>query len=183
MTRDYPRLIKGKGGISIKLHRLNEEDQDRMLEFARGLDNESLLFLRVDLTRPESIERIIREQEGDRRVTLLAIEDGQVVGYGSLGRSELDWTRHIGEIRVIVNPEYRGQGLGSLLSRELFEVAQDLGLTKIVARVVREQQGAREMFERLGFSAEALLADWVIDRTGKTRDLVLMSYDVTALTN
>jgi hypothetical protein len=38
------------------------------------------------------------------------------------------------------------------------------------------------MFERLGFTAEALLADWVIYRSGKTRDLVVMSHDVTALT-
>ena len=31
--------------------------------------------------------------------------------------------------------------------------------------------------------AEALLTDWVTDRSGKTRDLVIRSYDVTSLTN
>lgn len=183
LGREYPRMIKGKGGVSVKLHRLDAEDRDRVLEFARGLREEDLLFLRVDLTRPEVIEGIVHDQEFDRRITLLAIEDGHVVGYGSLGRSDLDWTRHIGEIRVIVDPEYRTQGIGALLAQELFHVAQDIGLSKVMARMVREQAGARAMFERLGFQAEALLADWVMDRDGKTRDLVLMSYDITALTN
>ena len=126
------------------------------------------------------------ETGGTFRANLLNVlesEDGRVVGYGSLGRSDLDWTRHIGEIRVLVDPEYRTQGIGALLAQELFNVAQDIGLSKVTARMVREQAGARAMFERLGFQAEALLADWVMDRDGKTRDLVLMSYDITALTN
>ncbi len=91
--------------------------------------------------------------------------------------------RHLGEVRIIVGGRLRGEGLGSLLVQELFAVGQDLGLTKIVARMVREQNGARRMFEKLGFAAEALLTDWVTDRSGKTRDLVIMSYDVTSLTN
>jgi hypothetical protein len=48
--------------------------------------------------------------------------------------------------------------------------------------MAREQDGARRMFQRLGFTAEALLADWIQDRDGKQHDLVLMSYDVTSLT-
>ena len=45
-----------------------------------------------------------------------------------------------------------------------------------------EQRGAMQVFERLGFKAEALLADYVIDRQGRTHDLIVMSYDVTGLT-
>jgi hypothetical protein len=47
--------------------------------------------------------------------------------------------------------------------------------------MARQQVGARKMFQDLGFAAEALLADWVIDREGKTRDMLIMSYDVTGL--
>jgi len=57
-----------------------------------------------------------------------------------------------------------------------------MGLTKIVAQMAREQDGARRMFQRLGFTAEALLADWIQDRDGRPHDLVLMSHDVTSLT-
>ena len=183
LTRDYPRKIKSRGGQSVSLHRLSEDDCDRLVDFASSLDKEDHLFLRVDLTDPEIVDEIIRDQATDQRITLLAESDGDIVGYASLSRRRLEWMRHLGEIRIIVGRESRSRGLGRLLVQELCEVGQDLGLTKIVARMAREQEGARRMFERLGFSAEALLTDWVIDRSGRTRDLVIMSHDVTALTN
>ena len=45
-----------------------------------------------------------------------------------------------------------------------------------------DQKGARATFERLGFRAEALLQDFVVDHSGRTRDLLVMGYDVTGLT-
>jgi len=105
-----------------------------------------------------------------------------VVGYGSLNRRPANWQRHLGEIRTVVAKSERGSGLGRFLAEQMFDTARDMGLTKIVAQMAREQDGARRMFQRLGFTAEALLADWIQDRDGRQHDLVLMSYDVTALT-
>jgi hypothetical protein len=45
-----------------------------------------------------------------------------------------------------------------------------------------DQKGAIATFERLGFQTEALLQDFVIDRMDRTHDLLVMSYDVTGLT-
>jgi RimJ/RimL family protein N-acetyltransferase len=182
LTREYPRTLKGRQG-KIKLVRLTESNRDQLLSFARSLDEDDLLFLRVDITDEDEIDRLVSEQHDDQRVTLLAEFDNEVIGFCSLVRQDLAWMRHLGEIRIIVGSSARGHGLGTLLAKEAFAVARDLGLTKIVARMAREQQGAQALFQQLGFSAEALLADWVIDRTGKTRDLVIMSHDVTALTN
>jgi hypothetical protein len=38
-----------------------------------------------------------------------------------------------------------------------------------------EQVSARATFEELGFRVEAQLQDWVVDREGRSRDLVVMS--------
>lgn len=182
MSREYPRSIKGRGG-QVRLYRLAPEYRDALLEFARSLDRKDLVFLRQDITQPDVIDRLVDEQKGDQRVTLLAEVDDELVGFGSIVRQDLDWMRHIGEIRVIVGDGARGHGIGTLLAKEAFAIAQDFGLTKVVARMAREQQGAQAMFQQLGFTAEALLADWVIDLNGKTHDLVIMSHDVTALSN
>jgi RimJ/RimL family protein N-acetyltransferase len=93
------------------------------------------------------------------------------------------WQRHLGEIRMQVGPPYRSQGLGRALAREIFGVARDLGLRKIVAQMTVEQKRAIATFERLGFHAEALLQDFVIDRAGRTHDRVVMSYDVDGFTD
>jgi hypothetical protein len=46
-----------------------------------------------------------------------------------------------------------------------------------------DQKGARATFERLGFRPEALLADFVMDREGKPRDLLLMTHDVAGFSD
>ena len=52
-----------------------------------------------------------------------------------------------------------------------------------MAQMTSDQKGAIATFQRLGFQMEALLQDFVIDRNGRTRDLVVMSYDVEGLTD
>ena len=70
-------------------------------------------------------------------------------------------------------------GLGKLLAKEIFAVANDLGLRRIIARLTSKQIPARYLFQHLGFHIEAVLADCVIDNEGRTEDLLFMSYDVT----
>lgn len=181
LKKKYPRTVTVNGN-SFRLRRISADDKELILSFARSLPEENLLFLRMDITKPEVVEQWVDSNETGRRVTVLAEADGKLLGYGSLNRQDLSWARHMGEIRVIVDASERSKGLGTLLTKEVFDIAEELGLSKIVAQMVREQEGARRMFERLGFAAEALLTDWVIDRSGKTRDLVVMSHDVTALT-
>ena len=86
------------------------------------------------------------------------------------------------EPRVIVAQSHRAKGLGAALAREIFQIAKEVGLRKVIARMPLRQEGARRMFERIGFHAEALLSDWVVDRNDRTHDLLVMSYDVTSLT-
>jgi hypothetical protein len=56
-------------------------------------------------------------------------------------------------------------------------VAHDIGL-RPVARLTSNQTAARYLFQRLGFNLKAVLADCVIDKDGRTQDMVFMSYDV-----
>ena len=177
----FPRAVS-LDRKSFDLRWMKAGDGARLLSFARTLDEDDLLFLRMDLTRQDAVDDFVRQIEEGTRVALLAERDGKVVGYGSLNRRPANWQRHLGEIRTVVAKSERGSGLGRFLAEQMFDTARDMGLTKIVAQMAREQDGARRMFQRLGFTAEALLADWIQDRDGRQHDLVLMSYDVTALT-
>jgi RimJ/RimL family protein N-acetyltransferase len=79
---------------------------------------------------------------------------------------------------VNVNPTYRGKGLGRVLTSQIFDLARSLGLRKLTANMTSDQHGAQAAFRRLGFVPEALLADYVEDRNGMPRDLVIMSYTI-----
>lgn len=173
-----PRTLNLRGE-NVQLRLLNAGDRDGILAFARSLPQEDLTFLRMDITDPEVVDRWIASVESGIRTTVVATIDGEIVGYGSLNRNELDWFRHLGEIRVIVGTSVRRLGLGGVLAHEIFNVAKSSGLRKVVAQMAREQVGAQRMFETIGFSAEALLSDWVIDPKDVTHDLLIMSFDVT----
>jgi len=176
--RHFPYTAR-VGDASITLRLMTAEDRNAFLAFMRAQPEDDLFFLLVDVTTPEGIEHWMRDLEEGRNVTVLAEEDGKLLGYSSLHHGQTRWTRHLGEIRLLMAPGQRGRGVGRLLGHEVFSTAHDLGLQRIVVRVASEQKSARRLFERLGFHMEALLADWVIDRQGRTEDLVLMSYDVT----
>jgi hypothetical protein len=46
-----------------------------------------------------------------------------------------------------------------------------------------EQTAARAAFEHLGFQVEAMLSDWVEDRRGRSRDLLIMTHDVAGFSD
>lgn len=177
IRRSYPRAVD-TGGRSLTLRPMTRADCDLMLGFARGLPEEDLLFLPIDITRPEVVSKWAALVEASLRFTVLALDGDVLAGYGSLHRQETQWTRHLGEIRIIVGTPYRGTGLGGVLATEILDVAREAGLSKIVAQMPRDQAGARSVFRKLGFDLESMLADWVIDTAGNTHDLVIMAYEV-----
>ncbi len=178
IRKKYPHTAR-LGSDSIELGRFSELDVSDVLEFASALSEQDQMFLRFDMTKESVVRQLLADQEGDQRVTVIARAGGAMVGYGSLSREPLSWTRHLGEIRIIVATGWRAKGLGALLAKEIFEISKELELRKVVARMALRQEGARRMFEHLGFAAEALLPDWVVDRAGRTHDLLIMGHDVS----
>ena len=161
---------------------MNAGDGDSMLTFARSLPENDLLFTTIDLTTPEAIDYWVRNIESGSIITILAEVDGKLAGFGTLHHNRLFWTRHLGEVELLIDPKQRGLGLGKLLANEIFALSQEMSLRKLISRMASEQRGAIRVFEHLGFHAEALLADHVISRDGRTHDLVLMAHDITGFT-
>jgi L-amino acid N-acyltransferase YncA len=146
--------------------------------FACSLPADDLQFLRVDITRLVAVMLWAQNVKAGRTVTLLAEAGGQVVGYASVHNDQVSWQRHLGELRIQVGPTYRGCGLGGLLGKEIFAIASDLGIEKIVAQMTVDQKQAIALVERNGFRREAVLHDFVIGRDGRKNDLVVMTRDV-----
>jgi L-amino acid N-acyltransferase YncA len=182
LSRTYPREVSLPSGVAT-LRLMNASDRQAMLSFARALPHDDLLFLRLDIAAPEGVDEWVKNIEAGRTITVVAEIDGEIAGYASIHYNDVMWNRHIGEIRVIVGSNHRRSGLGRRLTDEVFAIARDLGLRKITAQMTPDQTGARMTFQHLGFHVEALLADFVVDREGKTRDLLIMSHDLAGFTD
>ncbi len=180
---NYPKSKTLPDGSAIELRAMSGADRDALLNFARALSPEDLMFLRVDITQDKVVDDWISAIHSGQYKTIVAYDNHGLIGYATVNRNPVSWTRHVGEVRVNVSAGYRSRGLGRLLTSEIFDVAGELGLKKLTAHMTSDQPGAQAAFRRLGFVPEALLADYVQDRTGVTRDMVIMSFDVDGHTD
>jgi RimJ/RimL family protein N-acetyltransferase len=180
--RTYPWASQfGARSVTFRLMRV--EDKELFKCFIRSLPPQDNFYLLVDVQKDSAIDNWMRGIESGATLSVIALEDNQIVGYCNLHTNEVAWIRHVGEIRMSVSPAFRGRGLGKTLANEVFAIAKARGLQKIWVRMAASQKAAQNVFESLGFHAEALLADFVKDATGRTEDLVIMSYDVTGFVN
>lgn len=172
--REYPMTTR-VAGRAITLRFMGPGDTEAMLALARSLPEHDLLFLARDITQREAVEEWIALPTAK---TILAIEDGAIVGYAAVHQSPMRWSDHVAELRVMVAERWRGKGLGRLLTQEAFAYALSRGIEKITAQMTLDQKGAIAVFEGLGFRPEALLRDHVKDRKGQKHDLLVLSHEV-----
>ena len=170
--------------MTLKDHRLAHvrlitgEDAGAVRAFAAALPEEDLLFLRMDITQEGVVADWVRQVELGNSTTVLAHIDGELTGFATVHREPARWTRGVGELRVNIGTNSRGDGLGRKLTWLIFDIARSLGLRKVVAQMTIEQAAARQVFGHFGFEENAVLEDWVEDRAGRLHDLVIMSYDL-----
>ncbi len=182
-NRPYPIQIKLRDGRIASIRLMETKDVDKIIEFAKILPADDLLFLRTDITDRAVVKQWADAIRGGHTITLLAEVDGDLAGYASVHLEQARWTRRVGEIRIITSSRFRNAGLGRRLVAEIFDLARSLGLKKITAQMTTEQTAARAAFEHLGFQVEAMLSDWVEDRRGRSRDLLVMTYDVSGFSD
>jgi ribosomal protein S18 acetylase RimI-like enzyme len=148
-------------------------DEAALAQFFGHIPESDRTFLKEDVADPAVVAAWARP--GAARA--IAVEDGEVLG--SVAVVPLHgWSSHVGEIRLVVDPGRRGEGIGRALARRAVLDALDLSLAKVVVEVIADQEALIGMFRTLGFEPEALLADHVRDRSGELRDLMVLSQSV-----
>jgi RimJ/RimL family protein N-acetyltransferase len=174
----YPRTAETKGG-AVTLELMTPAAEAEVLAFANTLPPHDLLFLRRDITEPRVLSAWARQVETGEITSLLARSaEGEMLGCTAVVTDEHSWSPHLGELRVLVAPAGRDRGLGRLLIQESFLIALGLGLQKLTAQMTPDQTSAINVFEEMGFRAEALLKDHVLDQAGEKHDIVILSHDV-----
>jgi ribosomal protein S18 acetylase RimI-like enzyme len=157
----------------IEIKQLEPSDRDAIERFLARVPEGDRTFFKENVETPEVVDAWTRP--GPARA--LAVEGGDVVGYGAVVPLH-GWSSHVGEVRVIVDPDHRGRGIGRALARRAVIDAIDLAVTKMVVEVIANQEPTVALFRSLGFDPEALLTDHVRDQAGEVRDLMILAQRV-----
>ncbi len=170
----YPKEIKLKDGSRSRLRPLRKDDEIGFHEFFLAVPESERMFIKHRVTDPQIIRDWCQNIDLGRNLPLLALMDKKIVGDATLHQQLGGWKRHIGRVSVLVHPQYRGRGLARALVSEIVDLARHLGLDKVEAEFIGEQEAAIKMFALLGFSNLVRLEDYVKDMQAIAHDYVLM---------
>ncbi len=176
--QQFPKEITLKDGSKCTLRPLRKDDEKHFHEFFLAVPEAERMFIKHRVTDPQVIRDWCQSIDLGRNLPLLALMDGKIVGDATLHQHLGGWKRHIGRVSVLVLPKYRGRGLARALVTEIANLARDLGLKKIEAEFIGEQEAAIKMFALLGFSNLVRLEDYVKDMQAIDHDYILMGLEL-----
>jgi len=175
----FPTTYLIEGNERIEIRPMAATDGGELLEFFRRISVEDRFFLKEDVASPKVIDRWVETLDYSRALPLLAFLDGKIIGSGTLIHRRGGSRRHIGEVRVVVDPDYRNRGVGRGLLHKLVDIAKDKDLEKLMFELVSDaEEAAKHTAALLGFVPVAVLVDHVQDYCGGKHDLLLMEREL-----
>ena len=135
----------------MEIRPLAPDDRAALERFVERVPEGDRTFFKEDVTDPDVVATWFRSP-GTRFV---AVEADAVLGYVALSPLQ-GWSSHVGEIRVVVDADARGRGIGRALVRCAVLAALDAGLTKMMIEVVADQEPAIAMYRSLARHLPAL---------------------------
>jgi len=174
----YPKDIQLKDGSQCRLRPLRKDDEKGFHQFFLAVPASERMFIKHRVNDPDVIKEWCQNIDLGRNLPLLANMDRKIVGAATLHQQLGGWKRHIGRVSVLVLPQYRGRGLARALISEIVALARGLGLEKVEAEFIGEQEAAIKMFALLGFSNLVRLESYVKDMQAISHDYILMGLDL-----
>ena len=181
LLKAFPKDVSLRDGSIVTLRLMTIGDEVALLDFFRKLPEKDRLFLKDDVTDPEVISHWAKNLDYNKVIPIVALKDGEIIGEGSLHMNTFGWSLHVGEIRLVVSRDHRREGLGFLLTKEIFFMALSLGLQKVIAETTEKQVAVIQILKAIGFTKEAVLKNHVIDQNGDIHDLLIMSNDTKSI--
>jgi ribosomal protein S18 acetylase RimI-like enzyme len=170
----FPKEIKLRDETTATLRPLRKEDQKSFLAFFQGVPEPERMFIKHRVTESAVIKEWCHNIDLGRNLPLLAWVGNHIAGVATLHQQLGGWKRHIGRVSVLVLPQFRGRGLARRLVGEIVGVARNVGLEKVEAEFIGDQEAAIKMFALLGFSNLLRLEDYVKDMQAIDHDYILM---------
>ncbi len=173
--RKFPRDATLNDGHQVTIRPLRSEDGAELLQFFLRVPEEDRFYLNNDVTSSEVIQEFTGNINMDQTIPLVAVSGDKIVADSTLHRSRRAARRHVGDLRIVVDPEYRGRGLGARLIDELIQLGVDLGLERLAFELVdTREMPAIQAAKAAGFEEVAVLEGRVRDMYGIMQDLLIL---------
>lgn len=174
MLHRFPQEAVLRDGRRVVLRPFAKRDVPALHEFFLRLPEEVRRFAWDRIEDRKLVERWGRELDYAKVFPLLALDGGRIVADATLHRREGGPLRLTGRIKWMIDPDYRGVGLGSILVNHFIGAARANGLRHLNCLLIADLEAdAVRVLEHLGFQKH-LLPGYGVDPDGNSHDMVHM---------
>lgn len=172
----YPEQAVLRDGRSVLVRPFRREDAEDLHGFFLGLPTEIRRFAWDKIEQRSLIEDWAENIDYCKVLPLLAFDRSRIVADATLHRREHGPLRLVGRIKWLIDPSFRGVGLGAMLVNLLMDVGRDRGLRHLTCMLISDlEQDAVDVLTRLGFK-EYRVPGYGADPDGNAHDMSKLVY-------
>ncbi len=174
MLEEYPKEAMLKDGTPVQLRPLAVEDAERLVSFFQQIAEADRWYLRHDVREADLVRQWAVSVDYARVIPIVAVRNECIVGDATLHRRGYGASRHVGEVRIVIDPAYRGKRLGTWMILDLIQLATGLGLEKLVAEMPGNDLPALRAFQHLDFVRAGVIPELSKAPDGYPHDRVVL---------
>jgi GNAT superfamily N-acetyltransferase len=169
--RNYPQEAVLRDGRRVLLRPFAAHDVDALFEFFQHLPIEYRRFAWDHIENRALIETWGRDIDYAKAFPLLAFDGHRIVADATLHRRPGGPLRLVGRIKWMLDPAYRGVGLGTTLVNHFIRIARDNGLRHLNCMLISDLEAdAVRTLTDLGFKAY-VMPGYGADPDGNPHDM------------
>jgi GNAT superfamily N-acetyltransferase len=170
----YPQEAVLRDGRRLLIRPFTESDVDPLYNFFMRLPQDVRRFAWDRIDNRALVESWGRELDYGKVLPLLAWDGKRVVADATLHRREGGPLRLVGRVKWLIDPEYRGLGLGTLLVNNFISTARSNGLRHLTCMLVADfEADAVKTLKELGFEGYPV-PGYGTDPDGNQHDMIKM---------
>lgn len=172
MPHRFPQEAALRDGRRLMIRPFTENDAPGLRDFFRRLPADVRRFAWDNIDDAAVVERWARNIDYGKVLPLLALHGQTVVADATLHRRDHGPLRKVGRLKWLLDPDYRGQGLGTTLVNTIIGIAREQGLRHLTTLLIADlEQDAVATLTGLGFQATAF-PGYGTDPDGGPHDMV-----------
>ncbi len=158
----------------VTVRDLNHNDVLQSQKFFQAIPESERKYFRSDVLDIKHLKERCLEAEKGKIIRRIALMSDAIVGDASLEIETDFWKSGSAFLRLVIDPMHIGTGVQYVLAKDMYDIAHDQHLEKIIAKFMRPQKDLMDIYQKLGFRVEGVLPDYVHDQEGKEQDMVVM---------